>query len=84
MEMNKRVTWDEFRNNGFLWFVNRMLHLFGYALTVDVDDNGKVTDAYPTRCKFRGFDDKSETMGFKNVTRYLKENIDGIEKDLDC
>jgi len=81
-EMNIKVTWDEFKDNGFLWFVNRFLHLFGYAITVEIDDNGKITNAYPSRCKFRGFDVNSETNGFKKVTEYLKSNISELEKDL--
>ena len=83
MEMNRRIAWDEFRNNGFLWFVNRMLHIFGYALTVQVDEYGKVTDAYPSRCRFRGFNEKSETTGFEKIAKYMVENASDISKDLE-
>ena len=34
-------SWDEFRKAGMLWFVNRMLHLVGWAMVVDVDDKNK-------------------------------------------
>lgn len=30
----------EFRNNGLLWFVNRTLHLFGYAIYADIYPDG--------------------------------------------
>lgn len=51
----KRKSWQEFRATGMLWWVNRALHLFGWAIVVEVDDAGEVADAYPARVKFRGF-----------------------------
>ena len=79
--MNKKVSWDSFRATGLLWFINRSLHLFGYAITVVVDDKGKVTDAYPAKCKFRGFDYKSEEKGFKRVTKFFGKNWERLLKE---
>lgn len=77
-----RKSWDEFREAGLLWWVNRILHLFGWAITVIIDDNGKVIDCYPAHCKYRGFSTDSEEGGFRKLTNHLKSDINRIEKDL--
>lgn len=28
-------SWDEFRNSGLLWWINMILHTFGWAIEVD-------------------------------------------------
>ena len=75
--MIKRKTWEEFRNCGFLWFVNQILHVFGWAIVVDVDSD-HVTDVYPARVKFRGFSESVQTAGYRSVSMYLEENISEI------
>lgn len=55
-----------------------MLHTFGWAIVAVVDADGKVTEVYPARVKFRGFDDKSETAGFIGLTQHLKTTIDEL------
>ena len=81
--MIEKKTWDEFRNLGLLWFVNRTLHLLGWAICVEFNDKSKkeIINVYPARCKFRGFSSDIETKGFINVSKYLKENIDEIAKE---
>jgi len=73
-------TWDEFRNCGLLWLINQTLHVFGWAICLDVED-GKVKNAYPARVKFRGFDESNNTKGYQKVTDYLKNNIDELSKE---
>lgn len=75
MDMVQRKTWKEFRDCKLLWWVNRILHTFGWAICVVVDDNGEITDAYPARVKFRGFDEKSESDGFVGLTKHLSETV---------
>lgn len=77
----KKKTWDEFRETGLLWFINTILHLFGWAIVVEIDDE-KVVKAYPTRTSFRGFDESSNTEGYKKITRYLADNINDLMKDV--
>ena len=67
-------SWEEFRDSGFLWWVNMILHTFGWAITVKMKD-GKVIDAYPARVKFRGFGEKNNTEGYIKVSQYMKENV---------
>ena len=81
--MLKQKSWNEFRKTGLLWFINRTLHLFGWAIVIDYEDvkKGIIKDVYPARCKFRGFAEKNETEGFIKVTKYLKQNINILEKE---
>lgn len=79
--MVDKKTWKEFRESGLLWWINMILHTFGWSIIVEVDGNGDVTEAYPARVKFRGFDEKSNTEGYIKVSGYLKENVVEIEKE---
>jgi hypothetical protein len=76
--MIDKKSWKEFRQCGLLWFVNVILHTFGWALVVDIDDNGEITNCYPARVKFRGFDTNSNTKGYIAISEYLKNNINDI------
>jgi len=74
-------TWEEFRTSGLLWWTNRMLHLFGYAIVLEYSDDNKVTRAYPARVKFRGFAEVTENKGFEDLTEYLVNNAKVLRKD---
>lgn len=73
--MINKKSWKQFRDSGFLWWINMILHTFGWAIVVDVDDNGEVTNAYPARVKFRGFGEKNNTEGYIKVSQYMKDNV---------
>lgn len=70
--------WYEFQAAGLFWFVNRILHLFGWVLVYTVDGQGKIDRVYPARTTFRGFEPKVEDAGFFMLSSYLKDNIDSI------
>ena len=76
MASNKR-TWEEFRETGLLWFINTILHMFGWSIVVNIERE-EIIDVYPARVEFRGFSESSNTKGYINVTKYLKENIDTL------
>lgn len=78
--MVDKKTWKEFKESGLLWWINSLLHMFGWAIVISIDD-GEITEAYPARVKFRGFDEKSNTEGYKNVSKYLLDNIQELEKE---
>ena len=75
--MVERRTWSEFRDNGFLWFVNQILHVFGWAIVVEIEDD-EIINVYPARVKFRGFSEESQTIGYRNISEYLKDSVDEI------
>lgn len=80
--MNKK-TQKEFRESGLLWFVNSILHMFGWSIVVEIDDNGDIINVYPARVKFRGFSEQLNTEGYQKVTKYIAENIDDLLEEVD-
>ena len=72
--MVERKSWQEFRDSGLFWWINMILHTFGWAIIVDVEEDGNIVRAYPARVKFRGFDEKINDEGYRKVSKYLKEN----------
>ena len=78
----QKKTWEEFRSSKLLWFVNRTLHLFGWAIIVELDQDGHANNAYPARVTYRGFDEDTEEDGFVGLTKHLAENIEELQKDL--
>lgn len=68
-------TWEEFRATGLLWWINHTLHLFGWAIVVELKDGtDEIVKAYPARVKFRGFDAKSTEEGFITLTDYMRKS----------
>jgi len=80
-EMVRKETWETFRSSGMLWWINRLLHTFGWAIVTVVEEDGTVSDAYPARVKFRGFGRESEERGFKNVSLFMVEEADELLKE---
>lgn len=80
-EMIERKTWNEFRDTGLFVFINTILHAFGWAIVVNVNDKGEVVDAFPARVKFRGFDGEDQTEMHKKIGTYLKANADQLSKE---
>ena len=78
--MIERKTWEEFREIKLLWFINTILHAFGWAITV-VSEDGKITDAYPARVKFRGFTEQINTNGYIGLSEYMCENCEQLLKE---
>lgn len=79
--MVKKKTWEEFRNSGLLWLINTTLHLFGWAIVVELEEDGSISNAYPARVNFRGFDEKSNDEGYQKVSEYLLKNIAELNKE---
>lgn len=73
-----RKTWKEFRDSGFLWWINMILHTFGWAITVDVDNSGELIDCYPSRVRYRGFSENINSDGYKKISQYMSENADDL------
>ena len=72
-------TWDEFRESGLLWFVNRLIHVFGWAIVWDVDKK----EMYPAHTKFRGFGPVSEDSGFVKITKMMVNDIERFKEAFD-
>lgn len=74
----ERKSWLEFRDSGLLWWINQILHTFGWAIVIEFDDDIR---AYPARVNFRGFEEDINTKGYIAVSKYMKENGDTLFKE---
>ena len=70
----ERKSWDEFREAGLLWWINRILHTFGWAIVFEVGKDNAVVEIYPARVQYRGFGRESEEAGFTKVTKFMHDN----------
>lgn len=78
--MVEKKSWKEFRESGLFWWINMILHTFGWAIVVEIEGE-EIKSAYPARVKFRGFDEESNTNGYLKVSEYLKENIEQLTNE---
>lgn len=78
----EKKSWQEFREAGLLWWVNRALHLFGWSIAVEVED-GEVVDVYPGHVTYRGFSEEDEKDGFKKLTKHLAEEAAQLVEDVE-
>jgi len=78
--MFDRKTWEEFKDSGMLWLINTILHVFGWAITYEID-NGEIVDVFPRRVKYRGFSEEANTDGYIKVTEYMKNNCEFLLKE---
>lgn len=74
--------WKEFRDSGLLWFINTILHLFGWAIVIEKLENDEIVNVYPARVDFRGFSEARNTKGYEQVTKFLQDNIDELSKEV--
>lgn len=79
--MVTKKTWKEFQTSKLLWWINRILHTFGWAIVLEQQEDGSITDAYPARVKFRGFHEEAEEEGFVGLTAHIKETIDELVEE---
>jgi len=69
---NRRHSWAEFRKAGMLWLVNRTLHMFGWAIVVEVDEaTGEERGAYPVRTEWRVFTPDRDELGHTRVSEWM-------------
>ena len=72
--MINKKEWKDFKDSGLFWWINSILHTFGWAIVFEYDDNKNISNVYPARVKFRGFDEKTNTEGYIKVSNFIKEN----------
>jgi hypothetical protein len=76
-------TWAEFREAGMMWFANRILHVFGWAIIIEIDDETGTEKVYPARTVWRGFSPDREALGFKRVTQFMVDNASALQAEVD-
>lgn len=78
--INKK-SWEEFRFTGLLLFINQILHVFGWAIIFQIDEHDDLTEVYPARVKFRGFEGEAVTNAYRKMTDYLSDNIHELKEE---
>lgn len=71
-------TWLEFKEQGFLWFINSILHVFGWTIAIEEELHSVEIVARVYRTKFRGFPEETNTRGYALIAEYMKNNADAI------
>lgn len=77
-EMVVEKTWKEFRESGLLWWINTILHTFGWAIAVKVNDLEEIVGVYPARVRFRGFGEKQIEEGYVKISKFMVENAEDL------
>lgn len=77
----KRKSWEEFRDTGLLFYINQILHAFGWAIVFEME-NENIIDIYPARVKFRGFSEGAQDKNYKKIAVYMKENSEELLKEI--
>lgn len=77
----RKQSWETFKDNGLLWWINTILHIFGWAIVYDYDDDNRIINVYPARVSYRGFDEKTTKKGFKKISKYMRNNAKQLYKE---
>lgn len=79
----ERRTWTEFQEIGLLWAANHILHWFGWAIVLEVDDaTNEVRGAYPVRTKWRGFPADDNERGIQRLTAWMADAGPALREDI--
>lgn len=81
--VNKMITkksWQEFRDTGLFLFVNSILHVFGWVIVIEVE-NDIIKSCYPARTRYRGFSDKDVEESHKKISTFLKNTSSELEEE---
>lgn len=76
--MMEKKTWKEFKECGLLWWINMILHTFGWAIVISYDENNEIIEVFPARVRYRGFSESINTKGYINISKYLNENSEEL------
>lgn len=79
--MVNKKTWDEFQNSGLLWWINMILHTFGWSIVFALDENKKIVEVYPARVRYRGFYEKLNIEGYIKVSEYINKESNQLLKE---
>lgn len=78
--MVDKKEWSEFRSTGLVLIVNQFLHIFGWALVFEIE-NDEIKNVYPARVKFRGFKGEAVEESYQKVSKYMLENAKELNEE---
>lgn len=67
-------TWDEFRATGLSTITNRFLEIFGWVLTFKLEEDGSISECFPSRCSLRGFDHEIEAEAYVKLSQWMNDH----------
>lgn len=73
----EKKTWKEFKDTGLLLFVNHFLHIFGWCIVIEAN-NDEIVNVYPARTKFRGFSETSTTKAYVALSEFMNNNSETL------
>jgi hypothetical protein len=76
------ASWKEFQEAGLLWWVNRVLHLFGWVIVFVGEEGQEPRQVFPARTTFRGFTADAEEQGFERLTAHLAREAPHLLRDV--
>lgn len=65
-------SWNEFRDSGFLWLVNKTLQAFGWAVFFRIDSDGNPVDVFPAKIK-EPISKVDNVDGCKKLLNYIED-----------
>lgn len=77
----KGKSWKEFRSTGLLLIINQLLHIFGWAIVMQTNDEGDVVNCFPARVKFRGFSNEDTSEAYLNISDYMEANASILKQE---
>ena len=89
-DMVAKKSWSDFRDTGLLALVNLFLHIFGWSLVYEFDEedihdetgevreNAEPVVVYPARVKFRGMHEPSQDRAYRKISQFMKENAETL------
>jgi hypothetical protein len=78
--MVTKKDWSEFQRTGLVLIVNPILHIFGWALVFEIE-NDEIKNVYPARVRFRGFDNQDTSEAYQKISKYMLENVKELNEE---
>jgi len=78
--MVTKKDWSEFQRTGLVLMVNQILHIFGWALVFEIE-NDEIKNVYPARVRFRGFDNQDTSEAYQKISKYMLENVKELNEE---
>lgn len=76
----RKTEWKEFHNTGLLFYINTILHVFGWCLVFEME-HGEILNVYPARTEYRGFAEDTQEEEYIKISEYLAENAEQNHQD---
>jgi len=80
--MIKGKTWKEFQETGLLLFINQFLHIFGWAICLEQNEDGSIGNVFPARTNYRGFGEASTDKAYKKITKFMLDNAKELNEEV--